>query len=301
MRGTQARLDGLSQVAILPISIPPGRERAALLLGDTGNAVAVLQAGAAPIRLPGWSQAVRVSHVVSVADGRAARAVRAAANAADSGAPELCACFMSDWMRPDELVRIPADLSEPLEAIARAFASAPATTELGGEGEGGTLRAILVNCTLGYNRSPTLVLAHLLLSRFTLRAAYRALLRARPGVDPLPAYRHALRVCELERLGLSTVDPSEPFAMHISQQLLAAAQRQPAGGGGAESDVPLQRGQGPQASREGEGDGGELSQLGGTYAKLERSVAALIAERDDPPIHLPIIWANGTATMRAWP
>merc|ERR1719469_1427858 len=78
--------------------------------------------------------------------------------------------------------------------------------------------AVLVHCSLGVNRSPTLVLAFLVMKGLSLRQAYRQVLRTRPHIDPLPGYRDALMRYETEvRRRASSVARSELFAMHFSE------------------------------------------------------------------------------------
>merc|ERR1719265_497977 len=86
--------------------------------------------------------------------------------------------------------------SEQLEAIESAMRAVKVTKRP---------RAVLVHCDMGVNRSPTLVLAFLLRSGMSLRQAYRRVLEARECVDPLPAYREALRQYEMRLNGNCTV------------------------------------------------------------------------------------------------
>ena len=79
--------------------------------------------------------------------------------------------------------------------------------------------ALLVNCDLGHNRSPTLVLAYLLRIGFPLREAYKKVFRTRPTIDPLPNYRHGLVAMEKLLRGFTSVWEEEPFHMHISELL----------------------------------------------------------------------------------
>jgi len=133
---------------------------------------------------------------------------------------------MQDRLKPEEVVDLPTALEQALNAIQEALRSpcrrdsilaqpggAPAASHAGGarlptlgqpalelhglshglveEAECSVARpmAVLVNCDLGHNRSPTLVLASLLRMGMSLREAYRAVLRVRPTIDPLPNYR----------------------------------------------------------------------------------------------------------------
>jgi len=166
--------------------------------------------------------------------------------------------LMADRLRPDEVIDLVTYIDEALGAIDAALSMPGRRDSLlpcAGEAANGTMRvssegdelsldspssgspadiavnesdveermrAILINCDKGWNRSPTLVLAFLMRKGLTLREAYRLVLRARPYIDPLPNYRQALREYEavLYR-GSSTVMEDEPFAMHISQLLEA--------------------------------------------------------------------------------
>merc|ERR1719382_606664 len=95
--------------------------------------------------------------------------------------PNLSILHMSDMLRPDEQIVIETLLEEHLATIESALSEARGSSE--------ARRAVLVNCDLGINRSPTLVLAFLVHSNLSLREAYRHVLRTRPGIDPLPGYR----------------------------------------------------------------------------------------------------------------
>jgi len=93
----------------------------------------------------------------------------------------------------------------------------PATLEEDDEEDIARPMAILINCDLGHNRSPTLLLAFLLQHGSSLREAYRAVLSSRPSIDPLPAYRRGLCKMELSIRGRHSVRPDEHFGMHISE------------------------------------------------------------------------------------
>jgi hypothetical protein len=125
---------------------------------------------------------------------------------------------MDDMLRPGQVIDIGERLMEPLDTLRLALAAAKAA-----RGSGATTRtAILVNCDLGVNRSPTLTLAFLVgVVGITLRDAYRLALHGRPGIDPLPNYRQGLRQYEMQVMGRgqSSVKEAELFALHISELL----------------------------------------------------------------------------------
>merc|ERR1719503_442089 len=96
---------------------------------------------------------------------------------------------MDDMLKHGELVDIASRLQEPLEALERCVCEAGRQDV--------AQRAVLVHCNLGVNRSPTLTLAFLVRScGLSLREAYRHVLGARRGIDPLPPYREGLRQFE---------------------------------------------------------------------------------------------------------
>lgn len=88
-----------------------------------------------------------------------------------------------------------------------------------------TDQAVLVHCNEGHNRSPALVLSYLIRCGLSLRAAYKLVLRARPTIDPLPPYRHALWQQEQKYRTGSQLIPIAPsvrpeedaFHWHISK------------------------------------------------------------------------------------
>lgn len=100
---------------------------------------------------------------------------------------------------------------------ARSASRADSAFTTSAAGQAPVHRAVLVHCELGYNRSPTLVLAFLVQSGCSLREAYRRVLRCRPMVDPLPPFRRALENLERRLHSKTTVRPEDWYAKHISQ------------------------------------------------------------------------------------
>lgn len=100
---------------------------------------------------------------------------------------------------------------------ARSASRADSALTTSAAGQAPVHRAVLVHCELGYNRSPTLVLAFLVQSGYYLREAYRRVLRCRPMVDPLPPFRRALENLERRLHSKTTIRPEDWFAKHISQ------------------------------------------------------------------------------------
>merc|ERR1712173_318531 len=79
-------------------------------------------------------------------------------------------------------------------------------------------RRILVHCDAGVNRSPTIVLAVLVRQfRLPLREAYKLVLKCRDGIDPVPAYRRALRSLDKKYQGKMSITGNEFYAMHITE------------------------------------------------------------------------------------
>ena len=152
-----------------------------LLLGSAANGLA-----AASCAIP------NVVSIVCVAKTRNARAI-AASPRVTSGEVAFKRFSMNDWLRPDDIIDLDVAARGPLEALDQAFAAATAAITAAG---GGGKAAVLVHCDLGHNRGPTLALAFLVRRGFSLRRAYKLVLRARPAVDPLPPYREALRALE---------------------------------------------------------------------------------------------------------
>lgn len=143
----------------------PAGNRPVLLLGNAANAAAALDGNleAAPSA---------VSHVVCVASSKNAQLL---SKRSSGSSTQFCRYPMSDALSAGQVVNIQELLAEPLATLADAMAP----------GDGGRA-AVLVHCDMGVNRSPTLVLAFLVSQGLSLREAYTHVLRARPGIDPLP-------------------------------------------------------------------------------------------------------------------
>lgn len=226
--GLHPSVDGVSDIWRRPDGV-------VLLLGNAANAAAAVDN----------ELGIRVSHIVCVASSRNARTLQKRLLERNAGevtctgtAPSLQVFPMSDRLQPDEEVNLAKELAAPMRAIELACASggeASPRDHLWDDAQAGAAdrgveaesqepgmnaaadRAVLVNCDMGHNRGPTLVLAFLVYSGLSLREAYRTVLRARPHVDPLPAYREALRAYELQAHGVQTVSGTEVFSLHISQ------------------------------------------------------------------------------------
>jgi len=70
--------------------------------------------------------------------------------------------------------------------------------------------SILVHCSAGISRSPTLVVAYLMKARsMSLRSALKQVLRARPQVSPNPGFLRQLKQLEVELSGCVTLDVDE--------------------------------------------------------------------------------------------
>mmetsp|Transcript_101975 Transcript_101975/g.288766 ORF Transcript_101975/g.288766 Transcript_101975/m.288766 type:complete len:266 (-) Transcript_101975:257-1054(-) len=173
----------------------------ALLLGSARNSAAAI----ADKALLGFE----VAHIVCVASSRNARTLANAQRVAGQSRPGLSVLHMQDMLRQGERVEIETHLADHLTTLERAMDEARGSPE--------PPRAVLVHCDVGINRSPALVLAFLLRCNLSLREAYRHVLRARPGIDPLPQYRHALQVYERQLHHASTVFDDELFGMHLSE------------------------------------------------------------------------------------
>lgn len=182
-----------------------------LLLGNRDNAAAAID---------GTLPDVDVAHVICVTSGSDVKMLRR--RAAEAGKESIFEVLpMEDRLSTGKVVDIANDIREQLDAVERAVSDASARA---GRTDCSGRPAVLVHCTLGVNRSPTLVLAYLVQSGLTLRQAYQHVLQARHTIDPLPGYREALRVFEVEvRGGSSTVAGTEPFAKHVSELMQACA------------------------------------------------------------------------------
>lgn len=228
--GLQARRDGASVVW-------RSSGGAVLLLGNAANCAAAIEDGC----LTGFP----VSDVVCVANFRTARQLEVlrsrhqgvpvqrppdplgwATSAAQVTRPAGWRVLrMRDWLQPDEELDLEEELQEHLAALRAAvacagdagLATAASPSSAPSAVAAASPRAVLVHCDLGHNRSPTLVLAFLVSLGYSLREAYRQVLRARPSVDPLPPYRRGLRKLEVSLTGVSTVNPEEQFALHVSE------------------------------------------------------------------------------------
>ncbi|KAF7794356.1 hypothetical protein EIP86_005490 [Pleurotus ostreatoroseus] len=78
---------------------------------------------------------------------------------------------------------------------------------LASKAKGGGTGKILVHCSAGISRSPTLVIAYLMRShRMSLKAAMGLVVKARPQVSPNPGFIKQLQVLEEEIFGLVTLD-----------------------------------------------------------------------------------------------
>lgn len=76
--------------------------------------------------------------------------------------------------------------------------------------KGGCNGRILVHCSAGISRSPTLVIAYLMKSRtMPLKAALGLVLKARPQVSPNPGFLQQLKRLEEELFGTVTLDVDE--------------------------------------------------------------------------------------------
>lgn len=74
------------------------------------------------------------------------------------------------------------------------------------KGKGGKGK-ILVHCSAGISRSPTLVTAYLMRAHgMSLKAALRQVLRARPQVSPNPGFLEQLKRLEMELFGSASLE-----------------------------------------------------------------------------------------------
>jgi protein-tyrosine phosphatase len=154
-----------------------------------------------------------VRDILFVGDGRNGRSLIQLA-VSDNTGPHVASLPMPDWMNETVEIDIVRDLGAQMGALAEAFARAEAE-----RGEPRHVRGVLLACNKGHNRSPALALAFLLHHcGLSLRASYRRVLRARPGIDPLPNYRAALVRHERALRAQSTVS-DEGFSLHISELL----------------------------------------------------------------------------------
>ncbi|KAF6744671.1 protein-tyrosine phosphatase-like protein [Ephemerocybe angulata] len=87
----------------------------------------------------------------------------------------------------------------------------PSGDNANGHGDGGTGRTrILVHCSAGVSRSPTIVVGYLMKQRgMTLREALGCVLSVRPQVLPNPGFLAQLKTLEVELTGMSTVEVDE--------------------------------------------------------------------------------------------
>lgn len=216
---------------------------ATILLGNASNAASALDGEALAGHL--------VSRIVCVASSKNAGLL--ARRARGAGRPEILSSHhMDDMLKFGEDVAIASRLCDPLEALERCACEA-ARQDNG-------RRAVLVHCDMGVNRSPTLVLAFLVRScGLSLREAYRFVLGARRGVDPLPPYREGLRRFEEQLRGSSSVMDGEHFALHYSG-LLALLRATPGFADGEDSE---------------DGGAGEVDAV---FAMRDKSIEALLRE-----------------------
>ena len=81
---------------------------------------------------------------------------------------------------------------------------------LASRGRGGAKGKILVHCSAGISRSPSLVVAYLMKARgMSLRAALGQVVRARPQVSPNPGFLRQLKALEEELRGSVSLDVEE--------------------------------------------------------------------------------------------
>ena len=154
-----------------------------------------------------------VREIVFVGDGRNGRSLVELCVSSSDG-PRVTSLPMPDWMNETVEIDIARDLGTQLRTVAQAFAHIDVELDQSLQSKG-----VLLACNKGHNRSPALALAFLMVHcGLSLRAAYRRVLRERPGIDPLPNYRTALVRHESTLLGKSTVS-GESFALHISELL----------------------------------------------------------------------------------
>jgi hypothetical protein len=215
-----------------------------LLLGSAENALAALDNS-----IPG----VFISHIVCVASSKNRNIVRRRAEQLERGdVPQLSMFTMRDRMSPDETIDISSDYQ--MQAALRCLSRALNGDASKGEEEAehcqsdyatAPIRGVLVYCDKGVNRSPTLVLATLLLGQgwargaagqfgeggnsdvldeikqceaiksswrpsMSLRQAYARVLQSREHIDPLPTYRRALEELELAERGWCSVVSGGP-------------------------------------------------------------------------------------------
>eukprot|EP01052_Picozoa_sp_SAG31_P016785 SAG31_NODE_1125_length_9770_cov_2.732499_4_plen_295_part_00 len=208
--GRSASADGVSVV------LPAAAGAPALLLGSIKNAFHVCTPGNRLAGLP-------VHHILSVGSSRNAQ--RLVSAAAESGADVRVGCHaLRDRLRDDEHIDVQKELGPALCFLKQAMVHKSGVSEP---------TSVLVQCDMGVNRSPTVVLAYLLLTSFTsvgtdcsartLRDCYRLVLAGRPDIDPLPAYRRSLRQCELENGQVCSVGADEHFGWHLSELLAIAS------------------------------------------------------------------------------
>jgi hypothetical protein len=153
-----------------------------------------------------------IREIIFVGDGRNGRSLAELASSSDG--PRVTSLPMPDWMNETVEIDIARDLGTQLRTVAQAFAHIDVELDQPLQSKG-----VLLACNKGHNRSPALALAFLMVHcGLSLRAAYRRVLRERPGIDPLPNYRTALVRHESTLLGKSTVC-GESFALHISELL----------------------------------------------------------------------------------
>ena len=81
---------------------------------------------------------------------------------------------------------------------------------LASKGKGGSKGKILVHCSAGISRSPSLVVAYLMKSRgMPLKAALGQVVRARPQVSPNPGFLSQLKALDEELFGTISLDIEE--------------------------------------------------------------------------------------------
>ena len=184
-----------------------------LLLGDNSNALAAASGECGD----GDMTTLSVRHIISVGNSEKTRQVSKMCEEKDVQDVRHARCMMPDRLRSDAEISIDESY-EPLVMLSAAFAACEEA--VASKAEADPQAAVLVHCDMGHNRSPSLVLAFLLMRGLSLREAYRTLLAARPTVDPLPSYRRALCRLELAQRGSCSIKSSEePWAKHLTELL----------------------------------------------------------------------------------
>jgi atypical dual specificity phosphatase len=85
--------------------------------------------------------------------------------------------------------------------------------------KGGTGK-ILVHCSAGISRSPTIVVAYLMKRHeMSLRSALGKVIRARPQVSPNPGFLQQLKEMEMEIFGITTLEDLEELPKREKDRL----------------------------------------------------------------------------------